>query len=120
MSKRKTSIIMAGLLASTLFAASPALMASDHSRQHGEHHRGKQHDMTQMCENMRNGKEKFDHSERQEKMAKHREAMAERLQLNDQQREIWNDIHEERREQHQKRMEKWQKKMKKRCAQSQK
>ncbi|MGO1503195.1 MAG: hypothetical protein ACTHWH_18140 [Marinobacter sp.] len=120
MSKRKTSILTAGLLASTLLAASPALMADNHSGHHGDNHRGNQRDMTEMCDNMRDGKGKFDHSERQEKMTKRREAMAERLQLNDEQRGIWNEIHEERREQHQKRMEKWQEKMKKRCAQSQK
>lgn len=120
MSKRKTSILTAGLLASTLLAASPALMAGNHSGHHGDKDRDNQRDITEMCDNMRDGKGRFDPSEQQEKMAKHREATAERLQLNDEQRGIWNEIHEEKREQHQKRMEKWQEKMEKRCARSQK
>lgn len=120
MTQRKTSILTAGLLATTLLAASPALMAGQHSKHHGESHRGNHHNMTEMCDNMREGKGRFNSEERQEKMAERREAMAERLKLNDEQRGIWNEMHEEKREQHQKRMEKWHKKMEKRCDQSQK
>ncbi|RBW48437.1 Spy/CpxP family protein refolding chaperone [Marinobacter sp. F3R11] len=111
MSKRKTSIIAAGLLASTLLAASPAVFADDHS-----HHRGDgPHDKKEMCEHLREGKGPFNNAEREKKMAEREEAMANRLKLNDDQREIWNEIHEERRQQHEKRMEKMMEKMKKRC-----
>ncbi|MFT7337803.1 MAG: protein CpxP [Marinobacter maritimus] len=113
MNQRKSSILAAGILASALFAASPALMAGDH----GDRQHGNQRDMTEMCDNMHEGKGRFNKAERQEEMAERQEAMAERLKLNDEQRGIWNEIHEERRQQHDKRMEKMQKKMKKRCDQ---
>ncbi|MDO6442673.1 MULTISPECIES: hypothetical protein [unclassified Marinobacter] len=116
MSKRRTSIIAASLLATTLFAASPAVFADKHSDHRGDGPR----DMTEMCENMREGKGPFNKAERQEKMAEKRDAMAERLKLNDEQRKIWNDIHEERREEQEKRAEKMMEKMKKRCDQQKK
>ncbi|MDS1309251.1 Spy/CpxP family protein refolding chaperone [Marinobacter xiaoshiensis] len=115
MSKRKSSIIAAGILASALFAASPALMASNSSGNYGDGQRGNQRDMTEMCENMREGKGRFNHAERQAEMAERREAMAERLKLTDEQRVIWNEIHEENRQKNEKRMKKMQDKMKKRC-----
>ncbi|MFP3977680.1 hypothetical protein [Marinobacter sp. KMM 10035] len=115
MSKRKSSIITAGLLASALFAASPALMASNSTGKHGGGHHGNQRDMTEMCEDMREGKGRFDQAERQAEMAERQEAMAERLKLTDKQREIWNEMHEENRQKHEKRMKKMQDKMKKRC-----
>ena len=118
MSKRKASIITAGILASALLAASPALMAGNSPGNYGEGQRGNQRDMTEMCNNMREGKGRFNMAERQAEMAERRDAMAERLKLNDEQRGIWNEIHEERRQQHEKRMGSWQKKMKKRCAKS--
>lgn len=116
MSKRKTSIIAASLLATTLFAASPAAFADKHSGHRGDGPR----DMTEMCENMREGKGRFDKAERQEKMAEKRDAMAERLKLNSEQREIWNEIHKERQEKHEKRAEKMMEKMEKRCDQPKK
>ncbi|PCM45076.1 hypothetical protein [Marinobacter sp. ANT_B65] len=118
MSKRKTSIIAAGLLASTLFAASPAVFAGNHSDHRGDGPR----DKTEMCENMREGKGPFDKAEREKKMAEREkkmaereEAMAKRLELNDDQRKIWNEIHEERHQKHEKRMKKMMEKMEKRC-----
>ena len=63
-----------------------------------------QRDMSEICENMREGKAPFDKAERQAEMAERREAMAERLKLNDEQRGIWNEMHEEKRQQHKKRM----------------
>ena len=118
MSKRKSSIIAAGILASALFAASPALLAGNASGNYGDGQRGNQRDMTEMCDNMREGKGRFNKAERQEEIAERREAMAERLKLNDEQLGIWNDIHEERRQQQEKRMEKMQEKVKKRCDKS--
>ncbi|MDP4531868.1 hypothetical protein Q9252_06900 [Marinobacter salarius] len=106
--------ITSGRIASALIAAtlltSPMAMASDH----GEHHRGK-HDKAEMCENMREGKGWFNDEKRQAKWAEHRNDMADRLKLTDEQREIWDKIHEERREKHSAKMEKRQKKMEKRC-----
>jgi hypothetical protein len=119
MSKRKTSIITASLLATALLAASPVLMAGNKSNSYGGGYGDNQRDMSEMCDNMREGKGPFNKAERQAEMAERRDAMAKRLKLNDEQRDIWSEIHEEKREQHQKRMGKWQKNMKKRCAQSQ-
>tara|TARA_R110002110_G_scaffold22607_2_gene87454 strand:+ start:11942 stop:12298 length:357 start_codon:yes stop_codon:yes gene_type:complete len=118
MSIRKSSIIAAGLLASTLLATSPVLMAADHDG-HNQHS-DSQRDMTEMCDNMHEGKGRFNKAERQEEMAERQEAMAERLKLNNEQRGIWNEIHEEKREQHDKRMKKMQEKMKERCDQPKK
>lgn len=106
--------ITSGRIASALIAAtlltSPMAMASNH----GDHHRGK-HDKAEMCENMREGKGWFNDEKRQAKWEGHRNDMADRLKLTDEQREIWEELHEERREKHSARMEKWQKKMEKRC-----
>ena len=100
-----------GRIASTFLAAallaSPLAMASEYGGQQGDHHRGK-HNKAEMCEKMRDGKGRFNHEKRQEKWEEHRAEMADRLQLTDEQREIWNEIHKER-------MEKWQEKMEKRC-----
>ena len=78
MTKRKTSIVVAGLLATTLLAASPALMAGNSSGNYGGGYGDNQRDMGEMCENMREGKGPFNKAERQAEMAERREAMAER------------------------------------------
>jgi len=120
MNTRKSSTIAAGLLASTLFVVSPVLMAGNQSSHHGDGQYGDQRNITELCENLREGKGHFNKTERQAEMIKRREAMAERLKLTEEQRGIWNEIHGERRQKHEKRMGKWQDKMKKRCAESQK
>ena len=106
--------ITSGRIASALIAAtlltSPMAMASDH----GEHHRGK-HDKAEMCENMREGKGWFNDEKRQAKWAEHRNDMADRLKLSDEQREIWDEIDEERQEKHSAKMEKRKEKMEERC-----
>ncbi|WP_372996410.1 hypothetical protein [Marinobacter sp.] len=114
MKKNITSILAAGALSSALFMGSSTLMADNH----GDKSRGDRYDMTEMCENLREGKGKFNKEERQARMEERRAAMADRLKLNDEQREIWHQIHEEKREKHEKRMEKWQEKLEKRCAKS--
>ncbi|MCM0612830.1 hypothetical protein KFJ24_10150 [Marinobacter sediminum] len=119
MNKRKHSIIAAGILASALITATPFALANHHGgeysgKEHRSNHHGK-HDMEQMCEDFREGKGRFDQEERRAKMEARRTEMADRLKLNDEQREIWNQIHEERREKNQSRMEKWQEKLEKRC-----
>lgn len=101
--------IASAMLAAALFA-SPIAMASDH----GDHHRGK-HDKAEMCENLREGKGWFNDEERQAKWEEHRNAMADRLKLTDEQREIWDEIHEEKQAKRSAKMEKWQEKMEKRC-----
>ena len=108
MNKRSNSIITAGLLASVLLAASPFALADHHGDRKGHH--GKQ-DMAEMCEDFREGKGRFD----QEKREQRRAEMAERLQLTDEQLEIWADIHEEHREKHEQRREKMKEKIQERC-----
>lgn len=110
--KAKTSLLTASVLMAAMFAASPAALA-DH---HGKKHQAGKADKQEMCDNMREGKARYNSEERRAEMEKHRAAMADRLQLNDQQREIWSEIHQERQQQHQERMGKWQQKMEKRCA----
>ncbi len=108
MNKRKTSMITAGLLASVLLSASPFALA--------EHHGDRDKpDMEKMCEQYKEGKGPFDREERQEKMEKRQNDMADRLKLDKEQRKIWNEIHQEQREKHEKRMKKWKEKMEKRC-----
>ena len=111
--------ITSGRIASALIAAtlltSPMAMASDH----GEHHRGK-HDKAEMCENMREGKGWFNDEKRQAKWAEHRNDMADRLKLTDEQREIWDEIHQEQKEKFGQKAGKWQEKMQKRCEKARK
>lgn len=111
MNPRKTSLIAAGILGSALLAASPFALADHHK---GDKHHGKP-SMEEMCEHFRAGTGPFDREERQQKRAEHRADMAERLKLNDEQREIWAEIHEERQEKHEKSHARMQAKMEKRC-----
>ncbi|MEO9522344.1 hypothetical protein [Marinobacter alexandrii] len=112
MNKRSNSIITAGLLASVLLAASPFALADHHGDRKGHH--GKQ-DMAEMCEDFREGKGRFDQDKRHEKREQRRAEMAERLQLTDEQLEIWADIREEHQEKHEQRREKMKEKMQERC-----
>ena len=114
MNKRKNSIIAASILVAALVTATPFALANHHGEEYrGNHH--DRHDMEQMCEDFREGKGRFDQEERRAKMEARRTEMAERLKLNDEQREIWNQIHEERREKYQNRMDEWKEKLEKRC-----
>ncbi|GGC58708.1 hypothetical protein [Marinobacter halophilus] len=110
--KAKASLLTAGVLMASLLAASPAVLA-DH---HGKKHHASKADRQELCENMREGKGHYYSEERRAEMEKHRADMAARLQLNEDQREIWKEIHQERQQKHEERMGKWQQKMEKRCA----
>jgi len=105
MTKITTSIIAVSLVASALFMGSSALMAGNH----GEQHRGDSHNTTEMGKKSHKGKGNLNKEEHQARMEGRREAMAERLKLNDEQRKIWNEIQDEHREKsgkHEKRLEK--------------
>lgn len=110
--KAKTSLFTAGVLMAALFASSPAAMADHHGKKHSHSKADKQ----EMCENMREGKGRYNREEHRAEMEQHRADMADRLQLSDEQREIWNEIHQERQQKYQERMGKWQQKMEKHCA----
>lgn len=107
----KTSILATGVLMATLIAASPAAMADNH----GKHKQGGKWDKQEMCENFREGKGPFNREERQQEMQQYRAEIADRLKLDEEQREIWQEIHQERQQKHQQRMEQWQEKMEQRC-----
>lgn len=120
--KAKSSLLTAGVLMATLFAASPIAMAEHH----GNKHKAGKWDKQEICENFREGKgpfseemrEKYQEKRemRQQKMQEHRADMADRLKLNEEQRQIWDEIHQERQEKHQNRRGNWQEKMEKHCA----
>ena len=113
--KRNASLITAGLLAATLFATSPAVLADNH----GKHQdRGGKWDKKELCKNFREGKDTFNREERLEAMTERRAEMADRLKLTDEQREIWAEMHAERQEKYQERMQQWQEKMEKRCSEN--
>src|SRR5690554_5274075 len=119
--KAKTSLLTAGVLMAAMFAASPAAMAQGQGQ--GMKQQGGKWDQKEMCENFREGKGKFSaeyREERRAEMQKYRSEMADRLKLNDEQREIWDEIHQERQQKQQERMGKWQQKMEKRCGNAQK
>ena len=99
MKKITTSILAASLVASVLFMGSSALMAGNQ----GEQHRGDCHNTTEMGKKSHKGKGNLNKEEHQARMEGRRVAMAERLKLNDEQREIWNEIQEENREKSEKR-----------------
>lgn len=109
--------ITATLSAALLFGSSLALAGM-----HGDGHQRGEHrgNMAQACEQFRDGKMSERHQQRLKQMEERHEAMAERLKLNDQQREIWNEIHQERKEKFGKKAGEWQEKMQKRCEKAQK
>ncbi|MCK7546793.1 hypothetical protein ACFQGA_07415 [Marinobacter koreensis] len=118
MNRRKLSTMAAGALASALLIASPLALA-DH---HGKDAYGKR-DMSQVCEDFREGTGKFSPEARQERREKYRaEAdkrhaeMADRLKLDKEQRKVWDEMQMERRQQHEARAEKWRERLAERCA----
>ena len=109
--KAKTTLLTAGVLMASLMAASPAVLAE----RHGKHHQNGKWDKQEMCENLREGKGPFNREERQAEREKYRAEMADRLKLNEEQRQIWAEIHQERQAKQEKRMNQWQEKMQERC-----
>ncbi|MEX2473590.1 hypothetical protein [Marinobacter sp.] len=121
MVKRRFSLLMASAVLSATMLASPFAAAGNHGDKHEGHH-GKHH-KSDMCEQMREGTGKFSPEkrearmeERRAKMEQRHQTIADRLELNEEQRATWDDIHEEHTEKRAQKMEKWQEKMKERCA----
>lgn len=111
----KTSILATAALAVTLIATSPAALADNHGKQK----QGSNDDRQEMCDNYREGKGRFNREERREErqqaMEQNRIEMADRLKLNQDQREILKEIHLERQQEMEQRMDKWEEKMQQRC-----
>ncbi len=106
MTTRKSGFMSAGLLAVALIATSPLTLAGNPGPDY------KRPSMDQMCKNMQEGKGRASQEERRARMDKRQADMAERLKLNEEQRQIWNQIHEERRAEHKQRSDKWKEKWK--------
>lgn len=113
MKNSRTRILTATFSAALLMSSSLA-MAGKHGndQQHGEHKRA---NMAKACEQLRAGNMPSRHQQHMAKMEEHHQAMAERLKLNDEQRQIWNEIQQERKNKISEKSEKWQEKMEKRC-----
>ena len=118
MNTRKLSMMAASALASALLISSPQALANHH----GKDGYGKR-DMAQLCEQFREGTGKFSPEARQERREKYRveadqrhAAMADRLNLDEQQRKVWDEMQMERRQQHEARAEKWRERLAERCA----
>jgi hypothetical protein len=112
MTTRKNRLIRAGLLAAALAVTSPYILAGNHGSDN------KRPSMEQMCEHMHEGKGRFNNEDRRAEMDKRHADMAERLKLNDEQRQVWDQMRDERQARHASRADKWKKKMEKRCQQS--
>ncbi|MGF2687056.1 hypothetical protein ACQUWM_11190 [Marinobacter sp. DUT-3] len=121
MMKHRTSLFMASaLLSAAMLTSSPLAMAGKHGDRDEGHH-GK-HNKAEMCQQLREGTGKFSPEkrqkrmeERQAKMEERRADMADRLELTEEQRETWDEIHQENMEKRAHKMERWEKKMKERC-----
>lgn len=120
MMKHKTSRIVASALLSAALLASPLAMAGNHGDRHDGYH--DKHNKAELCEQLREGTGKFSPEKREARMAEYRAKMEERradmanrLELTDEQRKTWNEIHQENLAERVEKMEKWQQKMKERC-----
>ena len=112
--KRPTRTLpLTAALVSALMLASPFALADHHDR--GTHHKHKM-DRASLCEKLESGDWEDKRDQFREKAQKHHEEVAERLQLTDEQREIWDEIQAERHEKHKQRLEA----MKERCQNQQK
>lgn len=104
----KSKGLFTSVMLSAALLASPLAMA-DHHRDRDGHH-GKRHH-NNICEKMNSGDWEQKHRQMREKYSEQHTAMAERMQLTDKQREIWDEIRDERRQAYQQRVEK----LKERC-----
>lgn len=107
----KTTGLLTSALLSAALLASPLAMAGQHGDRDG--HQGKRHH-GDICEKMNSGDWEQKREQMREKYSERHEAMADRLQLTDDQREIWDEIRDERRQEYQQRFER----MKERCENS--
>ncbi|PFG09636.1 hypothetical protein [Marinobacter sp. LV10MA510-1] len=96
--------IAAALITCALLSTAPLAVAQGYEKGQNKHQR-----IQEQCEQMTNADMQTRHTQRQQEMMKRHNETADRLQLTDEQREIWSDMHKERQQQMQKRMEKQQK-----------
>lgn len=105
-----------GLLASALISAalltSPLALADHHGGKGHHGDRDGKRDYSAMCDQLEDGKGRYNSERHQQRREQRYEEMAERLQLTEEQRTIWQEIHNERQQMHQQRMQQ----MQERCA----
>ena len=101
----KTTGLITSTLLSAVLLASPLAMAGQHGDRQGHH--------GNICEKMDSEDWQQKREQMREKYSERHETMAERLQLTEEQRKIWDEIRDERRQEHQQRMAS----LRERCAQ---
>lgn len=104
-----TRLIAPALLCSAILAA-PAAYADQHGR--GDHPRMSPEEM---CQQLQSGEPRFNREERHERMEARWAEMADRLELTDEQRQTWDQIHEEQKQEWQQRHEERRARMMERC-----
>ncbi len=110
--KRQTRTLpLTAALISALMLTSPFALA-DHDRGAHKH----KMDRAALCEKLESGDWEHKRDQFREKAQKHHDEVADRLQLTDEQREVWDEIQAERHEKHKQRLDA----MKERCQNQQK
>lgn len=102
---RATGVIASALVSAALLTSPLALAGGMGDSPHGKR------DHAGLCEKFQQGDWEKKREQYREKYDQRHEAMAERLQLTDEQRQIWDEMRDERRQKHQRRFDK----MKERC-----
>lgn len=95
-------------LVSAALLASPLAMAAPQDSYGGKRYHGN-------CEQMKSGKMNFDREDVRRKMTARHNEIADRLQLTDEQRKVWDEIQQERQAEWKKRMQQKQERMEKHC-----
>lgn len=108
----KSSSLFTSVLVTAALIASPLAMADDSNKRGHHGDRDGKPRYVQMCERLEQGKRHYNREQTSQRMAERHEAVAERLELTDEQRIIWQEIQQERKQQAQARFER----MKERCA----
>lgn len=102
----------AALMACALLLTAPLAVAQGGGQ--GHNGQNKHQRMQAPCEQMNNTDRQKRRAQHQQEMTERRTEMADRLQLTDEQRVIWKDMHKERQQQMKQRMEKRQERCNKR------
>lgn len=116
MTHRKISGLITSATLAVALLASPLALAGYHGDNHGDDHKSKG-GHGHLCQQMRAGEGPFDREQSREKIQAYHDRTAERLNLDEEQRQIWQEIQDERRQKHEARMQKWQDKLEDRCEQ---
>ncbi len=111
MKTRQPVRIAAALMTCALLLTAPLAMAQGYGKGDSDSNRGKHQRMQTQCEHMNSAEMQERRAQHQKNRLERHNETAGRLQLNEDQQKIWNDIHQERQQQ----MEKKMNEMQKRC-----